>query len=326
MTIDNDTLRRGLELTLRGTDYDWLGGRYEGKVRDNYITGDGRRVIIVSDRISAFDRVIGTLPFKGQVLNRLAVYWFEQTAALVPNHVLSVPDANAMECVECTPLQVEMVVRAYLTGVSSTSILTAYQRGEREFCGHQLPEGLQPHDPLPQPLLTPTTKAMHGAHDQNVSREQIIESGVVSESDFDQAAAYAMKLFAFGQELCAARGLILVDTKYEFGRAPDGRIVLIDEIHTPDSSRFWFRSSYQERIARGDAPESFDKEYVRRWLVDQGFRGDGPIPKIPDEVRLEAARRYIGACDAVRGTAFVPDLERPEARLATNLRKLAPRA
>ena len=326
MAIDNDTLRSGLELTLAGTHFDWLGKRYEGKVRDNYVTPDGRRVIVVSDRISAFDRVIGTLPFKGQVLNQLAAYWFAQTAALVPNHVLSVPDVNAMECVECTPLPVEMVVRAYLTGVSSTSILTAYQRGEREFCGHQLPEGLEPHRALPEPILTPTTKAIQGAHDENVSREQIIESNVISAADFDAAAAHAMTLFGFGQRLCAERGLILVDTKYEFGKRPDGTIVVIDEIHTPDSSRFWFRSSYEERMARGDAPESFDKEYVRRWLVDQGFRGDGAIPRIPDEVRLEAARRYIGACEAIQGKPFVPDLGTPRPRLEANLRRIAARA
>ena len=326
MAIDNDTLRRGLALTLEGTRFEWLGSRYEGKVRDNYVTQDPhdkRRVIVVSDRISAFDRVIGTLPFKGQVLNQLAAYWFAQTAGLVPNHVLSVPDPNAMECIECTPLPVEMVVRAYLTGVSSTSILTAYQRGEREFCGHQLPEGLEPHRALPEPILTPTTKASHGAHDENASREQIIESGVISEADFDAAARHAMALFAFGQRLCAERGLILVDTKYEFGKRPDGTIVIIDEIHTPDSSRFWFRSSYEERMARGDVPESFDKEYVRRWLVEQGFRGDGPIPRIPDEVRLEAARRYIGACEAVQGRAFEPNLDPPVARLEANLRAVA---
>jgi phosphoribosylaminoimidazole-succinocarboxamide synthase len=320
MPIETDTLRRGLSLTLERTDFDWLGRRFEGKVRDNYMTSDGRRVIVVSDRISAFDRVLGTLPFKGQVLNGLAAYWFEQTRAIVPNHVLSVPDVNAMECVECTPLPVEMVVRAYLTGVSSTSILTAYQRGVRNFCGHDLPEGLAPHAKLPEPLLTPTSKAGHGEHDENLSREQILASGQVSAADFDRAADYALQLFAFGQRLCAERGLILVDTKYEFGKTPDGRITLIDEIHTPDSSRFWFAKSYEERMKAGGAPESFDKEYVRRWLAAQGYRGDGPIPVVSDEVRIEAARRYIEACETIKGEAFVPDLETPSVRLERNLR------
>jgi phosphoribosylaminoimidazole-succinocarboxamide synthase len=320
MTVDIDTLKKGLELTLDASDLPWIGTRYQGKVRDNYSTADGKRVIVISDRISAFDRVLGTLPFKGQVLNRVADYWFETTKGIVPNHVLSTPDPNAMVCVECEPLKVEMVMRGYLTGVSSTSILTAYTRGEREFCGHALPDGLSPHQALPQPLLTPTTKADQGEHDQNASREEIIASGAVSQEDFDKAAAYSRELFAFGQKLCADRGLILVDTKYEFGKTPDGEIVLIDEIHTPDSSRYWFASSYAERIADGKSPESFDKEYVRRWLVDQGFKGDGEIPTIPDEVRLEAARRYIGACEAVMGEAFEPNLEAPAARLERNLR------
>src|SRR5688572_19643400 len=183
MPIDNGTLHRGLSLTLERTELDWLGRRYEGKVRDNYMTADGRSVNVGTDRISAFDRVLGTLPFKGQVLNGLASYWFEQTRSIVPNHVLSVPDANAMECVECAPLPVEMVVRAYLTGVSSTSILTAYQRGERTFCGHVLPEGLGPHQPLPEPILTPTSKAAHGEHDQNMSRAQILAAGQVTAGD-----------------------------------------------------------------------------------------------------------------------------------------------
>lgn len=322
MSLPTETLQRGLSLTLQGTDLGWLGREYKGKVRDNYSTADGRRFIVVTDRISAFDRVLGTLPFKGQVLNQLAAYWFQATRELVPNHMLRVPDANVMECVECEPLDVEMVVRAYLTGVSSTSILTAYQAGAREFCGHKLPEGLRPHERLPAPLLTPTTKARDGGHDENATREQIIASGAVSAGDFDAAAEYAMQLFRFGEKACAARGLILVDTKYEFGRAPDGRIVVIDEIHTPDSSRFWFSTSYEERMRAGKSPESFDKEYVRRWLVEQGYRGEGAIPTIPDEVRLEAARRYIEACDTIRGEPFVPNLESPVARIERNLRGL----
>lgn len=323
MAIDRETLHQALGTTLLSTDLPNHGHKYAGKVRDNYVTGDGRRLIVVSDRISAFDRVLGTLPFKGQVLNRATAFWFEQTADLVPNHMLSVPDPNVMECVDCKPLAVEMVVRAYLTGVSSTSILTAYARGDREFCGHKLPDGLQPHRPLPQPILTPTTKAAHGDHDQNASREEIISQGQVTAAQFDEAAAYALRLFEAGQRHCASRGLILVDTKYEFGLHPDGHIVVIDEIHTPDSSRFWFEESYESRLNEGKAPESFDKEYVRRYLVDQGFKGDGPIPEIPDAVRVEAAARYIQACETVMGTAFAPDLEAPQTRIARNLAPLA---
>lgn len=318
--MDLATLRHGLDVTLDKTALDFLGKKYEGKVRDNYSTADGRRFIVVTDRISAFDRVLGTLPFKGQVLNSLAAFWFQETANIVPNHVLGVPDPNVMECVECEPLKIEMIVRAYLTGVSSTSILTAYRAGAREFCGNKLPEGLEEHGPLPQPILTPTTKAPIGEHDENVSRKEILERKLVTEEQFDAAAAYAMALFAHGQKVCAARGLILVDTKYEFGLTKDGRIVVIDEIHTPDSSRFWFAKSYEERRKKGQSPESFDKEYLRRWLVEQGYRGDGPVPTIPDEVRLEAARRYIEACDTIRGSAFIPNLEAPAERLPKNLK------
>ncbi len=317
---DINQLRQALALTLDTTHLDFLGKKYEGKVRDNYSRADGRRFIVVTDRISAFDRVLGTLPLKGQVLNSLASFWFEQTRDIVPNHMLGVPDPNAMECIECQPLEVEMIVRAYLTGVSSTSILTAYQAGARDFCGHKLPEGLKAHGPLPQPILTPTTKAPHGEHDENVSREQIIARGKVSAKQFDEAAGYAMALFARGQKLCAERGLILVDTKYEFGVSKDGRIMLIDEIHTPDSSRYWFTKSYAQRMAAGQTPESFDKEYLRRWLAEHGFKGDGPIPTIPDDVRVEAARRYIEACETVRGAPFEPNLEPPAARLERNLR------
>jgi phosphoribosylaminoimidazole-succinocarboxamide synthase len=216
-----------------------------------------------------------------------------------------------------------MIVRAYLTGVSSTSILTAYRAGAREFCGNKLPDGLQEHGPLPAPILTPTTKAPQGEHDENVSRKEILDRKLVTAAHFDAAADLAMALFKRGQEFCAARGLILVDTKYEFGLTKDGRIMVIDEIHTPDSSRFWFAKSYEQRRSQGQSPESFDKEYLRRWLADQGFRGDGAIPAIPDDVRIEAARRYIEACEAIRGTPFVPNLDAPAARMLNNLKPRA---
>ncbi|MDH5492088.1 MAG: phosphoribosylaminoimidazolesuccinocarboxamide synthase [Myxococcales bacterium] len=314
-----ETIQQGLAHPLDATDLDDLGTKYEGKVRDNYTTGDGRRIIVVTDRISAFDRVIGTLPFKGQVLNQLAGWWFEETRELVPNHMISVPDPCVMIARECEPLPVEMVMRSYVTGVTSTSIWTHYARGERVFCGHRLPEGLRQNEQLPEPILTPSTKAEKGDHDVSASREAILEMGRISAEDFDAAAEMAARLFAFGQKVCADRGLILVDTKYEFGKTSDGEIVVIDEIHTPDSSRFWYAESYAERFAAGESPESFDKEYVRRWLAAEGYRGDGPAPTIPDEVRVEASRRYIEACDAIRGDAFEANLEPPMARIRRNL-------
>lgn len=288
-------------------------------MRDNYTTPDGRRVLVVTDRISAFDRVLGTLPLKGQVLNHAAAFWFAKTAHIAPNHVISVPDPNVLLAKECTPLPVEMVVRAYLTGTTSTSIWIHYERGARKFCGHTLPEGLRKHERLPTPILTPSTKAPKGDHDISASRAEILEISGMAATDFDAAADMAMALFREGQRVCAERGLILVDTKYEFGKTADGQIVVIDEIHTPDSSRFWYSASYQARFEAGQDPESFDKEYVRRFLVDQGYRGEGAIPVIPDGVRVEATRRYIEAVDAITGEPFVPNLEEPAERMRRNL-------
>jgi phosphoribosylaminoimidazole-succinocarboxamide synthase len=317
--VDVSLIQAALAHPLDRSDFSTLGKKYEGKVRDNYSTLDGRRVIVVTDRISAFDHVLGTLPLKGQVLNHAAAFWFAKTAHIAPNHVLSVPDPNVLLAKECTPLPVEMVVRAYLTGTTSTSIWVHYEHGSREFCGHALPEGLKKHARLPAPILTPSTKAPKGDHDVSASRAEILKISGMPERDFDAAAEMAMALFREGQRLCAERGLILVDTKYEFGKTRDGQTVVIDEIHTPDSSRFWYSASYEERLEAGQDPESFDKEYVRRFLVGQGYRGEGPIPVIPDGVRVEATRRYIEAVDAITGTPFAPNLEEPNARMRKNL-------
>lgn len=321
-TVSADTLRRALAHPLAATDFPTLGKKYAGKVRDNYTLADGRRVLVTTDRISAFDHVLGTLPLKGQVLNFVAAWWFEKTRHLAPNHVLAVPDPNVLIARECQPLPVEMVVRAYLTGTTSTSIWVHYERGAREFCGHALPDGLRKHERLPELLLTPSTKAAHGDHDVSASRAEILALTGMPPAEFDRAAELAMTLFREGQRICAERGLILVDTKYELGKTPEGEIVVIDEIHTPDSSRFWYEKSYGERFAAGRDPESFDKEYVRRWLVEQGFRGEGPIPPIPDDVKIEAVLRYIEAVEQITGQPFVPNLEEPQARLRKNLASL----
>jgi phosphoribosylaminoimidazole-succinocarboxamide synthase len=310
---------KALEQPLEGTDFNQLGKPYKGKVRDNYSGPDGVRTIIVTDRISAFDRNVGTLPLKGQMLNYIAAWWFERTRHLAPNHVISVPDPNAMRVHECTPLPVEMVVRGYLTGTTSTSIWVHYQGGARTFCGHDLPEGMRQHQKLPKPLLTPSTKAAHGHHDVSASRAEILKLTQMSPADFDAAADMALALFAFGQKVAAERGLILVDTKYEFGKTRDGRIVVIDEIHTPDSSRYWLAKSYEERFVAGQNPESFDKDNVRRWLGEQGFKGDGPVPIVPDDVRVTASEKYLGAIEALTGESFVPDLEPALPRLRKNL-------
>jgi phosphoribosylaminoimidazole-succinocarboxamide synthase len=212
-----------------------------------------------------------------------------------------------------------MVVRAYATGTTSTSLWTHYERGVRDFCGHRLPDGLKKHQKLPAPILTPTTKAPKGEHDVSGSREEILATGQVTAADFDEAAAVAMKLFAAGQEMCAARGLILVDTKYEFGRTPEGKLVVIDEIHTPDSSRFWKATTYGERYGAGQDPDPLDKDFVRRWYISQGYKGDGEPPPMPDDVRVGAAERYIAAYEQITGEPFVPSTEPPVARIVKNL-------
>jgi phosphoribosylaminoimidazole-succinocarboxamide synthase len=324
--VDDATLRAALSRTLDRTDFDALGAKYEGKVRDNYSStssrahlNDGRRFIVVTDRISAFDRVLGTIPFKGQVLNRLAAWWFETTRDAVPNHLVSVPDPNVLECIECEPLMAEFVVRAYLTGSTSTSIWTHYSQGSRLFCGHRLPDGLHKNEKLPHAILTPATKAPKGQHDVSGSREEILATGRITAEDFDRAAALAMKLFTLGQEICAARGLILVDTKYEFGKTRDGRILVIDEIHTPDSSRFWMADSYEDRFARGEDPEPLDKDFVRRHYTKMGYRGDGEPSPLPDDVRVGAAKRYIEAYERITGEPFVANTEEPVRRIANNV-------
>ncbi len=317
--VDIDPIRTALHKPLERTALEALGRRTVGKVRESYVTEDGRRYLVTTDRVSAFDRVIGTLPLKGQVLQQVSNYWFAETAAMVPNHILGVPDPNVVEARECQPLGAEMVVRAYLTGVTKTSIWTHYAQGQRTFCGHRLPDGLRKNEPLAEPILTPSTKAPKGQHDVSMSRQELIDGGHITAADFDAAAELAMTLFRFGQQRCAERGLILVDTKYEFGKDPDGTLRVIDEVHTPDSSRFWYAESYQARLSEGKEPTSFDKEYLRRYLAEQGFDGDGPVPTIPEAVRVEAARRYIEACETVTGAAFVADVEEPTERIRRNL-------
>lgn len=322
MPVADSTLRAALAaggtLDALPAEFDALGARYSGKVRENF-TRDGLRTIVVTDRVSAFDRVLGTIPFKGQVLNRMAEHWFRATAALFPNHLREVCDPQAMRVIECEPIPIEMVVRGYLTGVSSTSIWRAYERGDRVFCGHALPQGLRKHERLPTSLVTPSTKAPKGEHDVSVGKDELFARGIIEPELFDRLERQALALFELGQRLAAERGLILVDTKYELGRTREGEVVLIDEIHTPDSSRYWYADGYEQALARGEDPRSLDKEYVRRWLVAQGFDGDGTPPVLTDEVRMEAARRYIEAYEQVTGQAFEPDLQPPVERLRANL-------
>jgi phosphoribosylaminoimidazole-succinocarboxamide synthase len=316
--IDVTLLRELCTRTLDRTDFPELGERIEGKVRDSYLKGD-RRIIVVSDRVSCFDVVVGTIPLKGQVLNQAAAFWFEKLADVAPNHLLEVPDPSVSVVRECQILPAEFVYRGFLTGSTSTSIWTAYERGERSYCGHSLPEGLRRHERLPTALLTPTTKAERGEHDELTSREELIARAVISEARYDEAARLGAALFRAGQEWAESRGLILVDTKYEMGIDAEGRLLVIDEIHTPDSSRYWYKDSYERAMSQGRDPQAIDKEYIRLWLGEQGYKGQGAPPPLPDEVRCEAARRYIEAHEQISGTSFEPNLEDPVERIRRNL-------
>ena len=298
---------------LASTDLD-LGPRYRGKVRDTYDLGDGRLALVTTDRISAFDHVLRqAVPLKGQVLNGLSSYWFAITEKTAANHVLSVPDPNVTIGVTCEALPIEFVVRGYLAGHA----WRVYRDGERVLCGEPLPEGLRESERLPTPILTPATKAEEG-HDEDVSRAEILERGILDEATLDEASSLALALFARGTEVAAERGLILVDTKYEFGRAPDGRLLVIDEVHTPDSSRYYYADGYAERLAAGEPQRQLSKEFVREWLMAHGFQGrDGEtLPDLPPSFVAEVSARYVELYETVTGRTFEPDLSpEPEARI-----------
>lgn len=287
-----------------------LPDRREGKVRISYALppdGDGgRRLFVTTDRLSAFDRVIAGIPYKGQVLNQLAAWWFRKTADIVANHVIDVPDPNLLVAREVQPLPVEVVVRGHITGVTSTSLWQQYADGARTIYGHQFPDGLLKNTALPYPLVTPTTKAEAGSHDEPITVADVQARGLVEPKLWGQTVEAALDLFRRGREVAAAAGLILADTKYEFGLDPSGALMLIDEMHTPDSSRYWVADSYDARLAAGQEPESLDKEVVRRALLATGYRGDGAPPTLPDEVWQQTSARYIDAYERLTGTTFEP--------------------
>ena len=307
---------------LKGTNFANLGERYEGKVRDNYTQGS-RRILITSDRLSAFDRVIALIPFKGEVLNAITKFWFENTKDICPNYIESYPDPNVIVGKECKPIMLEMIVRGYITGSTTTSAWYNYEKGVRNFCGNVLPEGLKKNQRLPFPIITPTTKAAHGEHDANVSGEEAIAMGLVTKEEWEQLSNYTLGLYARGVEVAARQGVILVDTKYEFGRDPEGKIVLIDEIHTPDSSRFWIAATYEEKMAIGQEPDNINKEFLRLWMANQGYRGEGEMPPIPQEVIVETALKYIQAFEMITGEAFKAEPGVVLTRIENNLKPYA---
>lgn len=299
-----------------------LPDKHSGKVRDSYVLPNQQRLIITTDRLSAFDRVLHGVPYKGQVLNQLAAWWFKQTQDIISNHVISLPDPNALVAIEVEPFPVEVIVRGYISGVTSTALWYRYSLGERNIYGYDFPEGLQKNQALPEPIITPTTKGGPTGHDERLTCREVVEKKYLDTKTWDFVQAAAIALFKRGQTLAKKAGLLLVDTKYEFGRTADGRILLIDEVHTPDSSRFWKADTYAERFAQGVEPENFDKEFVRLEYAKRGYRGDGEPPVMSDDLWANASQRYIQIYEMLTGKDFVPGAYPVMPRLENNLRKL----
>ncbi len=303
--IDRAFLEQHLNDALSGVDLPFLGPRTQGKVRDLYVVGD-KLILVASDRLSAFDHVLGLVPCKGQVLTQLAAFWFEQTRDIVPNALLELPDPNVTVARRVRTLPVEVVVRGFITGVTSTALWHRYSLGERTIYGIRFPDGLAKNDPLPEPIITPTTKAAHGGHDERITAADVLARGLATPDEWAQVCRASVALFRRGQAVAARGGLVLVDTKYEFGVGEDGTVLLIDELHTPDSSRFWRADSLAARRSEGHEPENFDKEFVRLHYAAQGYRGEGvPFP-LPPALAVQAAERYIACFERITGRAFEP--------------------
>ena len=291
-----------------------LPNPYFGKVRDCYDLPtdashpNGRRILIASDRISAFDRILAAIPHKGQILTQIARFWFDRTADILPNHVLSYPDPNVVIGQRLTILPVEVVVRGYLAGSTSTSVLTQYKQGQRAMYGHVLPDGMRDNQILARPIITPTSKAFDGDHDAPLTASDILSQGLLTADQWDEVSTAALALFARGQQMAAERGLILVDTKYEFGTDQNGKVLIADEIHTPDSSRYWIASGYEAAFERGTRPPSFDKDVIRSWVAARCDPYHDPLPEIPAEMIAATSAVYVQAYEAITGQTFAPDL------------------
>jgi phosphoribosylaminoimidazole-succinocarboxamide synthase len=314
--LDRDTIRTLIPQAFTGVDLPGLGQRYSGKVRDFWKV-DGRRVLVTTDRLSAFDRILTAVPYKGQVLNQLSAFWFEQMADIVDNHVIAVPDPNVTVAHECEPFPVEVVVRGYISGVTKTALWYRYSLGERHIYGYDFPEGMTKNQALPEPIITPTTKGREGEHDERITCAEVVERGLLDKGTWEEVQVVALAVFKRGQEIARRGGLILVDTKYEFGRTSDGQVVLIDEVHTPDSSRFWVADTYKVRVDAGEEPENFDKEFLRLWYAERGYRGDGEPPDATEELIAQVSERYIACYEKLTGATFVPGAYPVEARLQT---------
>mmetsp|Transcript_694 Transcript_694/g.2025 ORF Transcript_694/g.2025 Transcript_694/m.2025 type:complete len:385 (+) Transcript_694:310-1464(+) len=309
-------IEAGLNSCITQTDLD-VGPCTVGKVRDVYEAGD-KLVIVTTDRQSAFDRILAAIPYKGQVLNQTSAWWMDQTRHIISNSLVGVPDPNIAVMQRCSVFPVEFVVRGYLTGSTDTSLWTHYNNGAREYCGNSFPDGMVKNQRLAKNVVTPTTKAVD--HDVPISAAEIVSAGLMTQAQWDEASAAALALFEFGQKQAAERGLLLVDTKYEMGTAPDGSIVLVDEIHTPDSSRYWLAESYEERHAAGQEPMNIDKEFLRLWFRDHcDPYNDEVLPEAPRELVAELSRRYIWLYQAITGQPFQPAPLPPHDRMKAAL-------
>lgn len=304
--LDSETIRKALAFRLDEAFFPELPGYYRGKVRENYDLPDGRRILISTDRQSAFDQILAAVPFKGQILTQTARFWFEATADICPNHVLDYPDPNVVVGQRLDMLPIEMVVRDYLTGSTDTAIWPMYQRGEREVYGIRLPDGLRKNDKLPETIITPTTKAAAGGHDRPITAAEITHSGLLSQKHWDELVELSLALFARGREIAARNGLILVDSKFEFGLDPARHIRVADEILTPDSSRYWRSASYEGRHFCLDEPENLDKEFLRLWIAERCDPYHDPLPTIPDATLIEFCQKYIALYESVTGVDFHP--------------------
>jgi phosphoribosylaminoimidazole-succinocarboxamide synthase len=318
--ISTEQIRTALPHALGETNLP-LPDRRSGKVRDWYALNEANKLFVTTDRLSAFDRVLARVPYKGQVLNQLSAWWFDITRDLVDNQMVSVPDPNTIVARTVKRFPVEIVVRGYITGVTKTALWYRYSLGEREIYGYPFPDGLKKNQALPEPILTPTTKGEEGAHDERLTSAEVVERGLLDAATWEKVGAAALAVFRRGQEVAARAGLILVDTKYEMGLSPDGKVTLIDEVHTPDSSRFWKAETYPERFAAGEEPDNFDKELVRLAYAERGYRGDGEPPVLPDDLWIAASQRYISIFEMLTGLPFEPAAYPAEPRIAENLKR-----
>lgn len=319
MPVSKEFIMQNINNVLTETDFKGLGEKKVGKVRDTYFSKD-KVILITTDRQSAFDRILAAVPFKGQILNQTSAWWFERTKDIIPNHVISVPDPNITVGRSCKIFPVEMVVRTALTGTTSTSIWVNYQKGQRKFGGLELPDGLKKNAMLERPIITPSTKFEE--HDRNVTAAEILSEGLMSKEDWEKVSDYALKLFTFGQKESAKHNLILESTKYEFGKTEKGEIIIADEIHTPDSSRYWLADSYEKRIAEGKEPENIDKEFLRLWFAEHCDPYNDPIlPEAPKDLVAELSHRYIRLYEMITGQDFQVDPEPIKSRLQKNLTK-----